>query len=168
MNIAVINAKDLFRYILKFLVIVSITFFMVKILKTIDLKKQEDNIKENSNEIKRQINEYSFTKCLSISIPLMEYGKEKKEESFFTSNKILAMGASILDKAILENTDLVINKDDLSTDDAEELVNKALFVPIQTNAPIIAHTMTSHLSLLCSIVVFSLSNSIIILFLPTS
>ena len=36
MNIAVINAKDLFRYILKFLVIVSITFFMVKILKTID------------------------------------------------------------------------------------------------------------------------------------
>ena len=48
MNIAVINAKDLFRYILKFLVIVSITFFMVKILKTIDLKKQEDNIKENT------------------------------------------------------------------------------------------------------------------------
>lgn len=129
MNIAVINAKDLFRYILKFLVIVSITFFMVKILKTIDLKKQEDNIKENSNEIKRQINEYSFTKCLSISIPLMEYGKEKKEESFFTNNKILAMGASILDKAILENTDLVINKDDLTTDDAEELVNKVAKLP---------------------------------------
>ena len=129
MNIAVINAKDLFRYILKFLVIVSITFFMVKILKTIDLKKQEDNIKENSNEIKRQINEYSFTKCLSISIPLMEYGKEKKEESFFTNNNILAMGASILDKANLENTDLVINKDDLTTDDAEELVNKVAKLP---------------------------------------
>ena len=129
MNIAVINAKDLFRYILKFLVIVSITFFMVKILKTIDLKKQEDNIKENSNEIKRQINEYSFTKCLSISIPLMEYGKEKKEESFFTNNKILAMGASILDKAILENTDLVINKDDLTTDDTEELINKVAKLP---------------------------------------
>lgn len=130
MNIAVINAKDLFRYILKFLVIVSITFFMVKLLKTIDLKKQEDNIKENSNEIKRQINEYSFTKCLSISIPLMEYGKEKNErESFFTNNKILAMGASILDEVILENTDLVINKDDLTTDDAEELVNKVAKLP---------------------------------------
>ena len=62
MNIAVINAKDLFRYILKFLVIVSIIFFMVKILKTVDLKKQEDNIKENSSNIKKQINEYSFTK----------------------------------------------------------------------------------------------------------
>ena len=47
MNIAVINAKDLFKYILKFLVIVSITFFMIKLLKTVDLKKQEDSIKEN-------------------------------------------------------------------------------------------------------------------------
>ena len=72
MNIAVINAKDLFRYILKFLVIVSITFFMIKLVKTVDLKKQEDSIKENSNNIKKQINEYSFTKCLDISIPLME------------------------------------------------------------------------------------------------
>ena len=43
MNIAVINAKDLFRYILKFLVIVSITFFMIKLVKTVDLKKQEKN-----------------------------------------------------------------------------------------------------------------------------
>ena len=53
MNIAVINAKDLFRYILKFLVIVSITFFMIKLVKTVDLKKQEENIKENGNNIKK-------------------------------------------------------------------------------------------------------------------
>ena len=108
MNIAVINAKDLFRYILKFLVIVSITFFMIKLVKTVDLKKQEENIKENGNNIKKQINEYSFTKCLDISIPLMEYGKKESEkENFFTNNKILAMGANILDEAILENTDYV-------------------------------------------------------------
>ena len=120
MNIAVINAKDLFRYILKFLVIVSITFFMIKLVKTVDLKKQEKNIKENGNNIKKQINEYSFTKCLDISIPLMEYGKKESEkENFFTNNKILAMGANILDEAILENTDLIINKNDLTTDDTE-------------------------------------------------
>lgn len=130
MNIAVINAKDLFKYILKFLVIFSIIFFMVKILKTVDLKKQEDNIKENSSNIKKQINEYSFTKCLDISIPLMEYGKEKTEkEKFFTNNKILAMGANILDEAILENTDLIINKNDLTTDDTEELINKVAKLP---------------------------------------
>lgn len=130
MNIAVINAKDLFRYILKFLVIVSITFFMIKLVKTVDLKKQEENIKENGNNIKKQINEYSFTKCLDISIPLMEYGKEESEkENFFTNNKILAMGANILDEAILENTDLIINKNDLTTDDTEELINKVTKLP---------------------------------------
>ena len=130
MNIAVINAKDLFRYILKFLVIVSITFFMIKLVKTVDLKKQEENIKENGNNIKKQINEYSFTKCLDISIPLMEYGKEESEkENFFTNNKILAMGANILDEAILENADLIINKNDLTTDDTEELINKVAKLP---------------------------------------
>lgn len=130
MNIAVINAKDLFKYILKFLVIVSITFFMIKLVKTVDLKKQEENIKENGNNIKKQINEYSFTKCLDISIPLMEYGKKESEkENFFTNNKILAMGANILDEAILENTDLIINKNDLTTDDTEELINKVATLP---------------------------------------
>ena len=130
MNIAVINAKDLFRYILKFLVIVSITFFMIKLLKTVDLKKQEDSIKENSNNIKKQINKYSFTKCLDISIPLMEYGKQENEkEKFFTNNKILAMGAGILDESILKSTDLIINQNDLTTDDTEELINKVAKLP---------------------------------------
>lgn len=130
MNVAVINVKDLFRYILKFFVIVSIIFFMVKVLKTVDLKKQEDSIKENSNNIKKQINEYSFTKCLDISIPLMEYGKEENEkEKIFTNNKILAMGASVLDESILNNTDLVINKKELTIDDTEELVNKVATLP---------------------------------------
>ncbi len=130
MNVAVINVKDLFRYILKFFVIVSIIFFMVKVLKTVDLKKQEDSIKENSNNIKKQINEYSFTKCLDISIPLMEYGKEENEkEKIFTNNKILAMGASVIDESILNNTDLVINKKELTIDDTEELVNKVATLP---------------------------------------
>ena len=45
------------------------------------------------------------------------------------SNKILAMGANILDEAILENTDLIINKNDLTTDDTEELINKVAKLP---------------------------------------
>lgn len=130
MNIAVINAKDLFRYILKFLVIVSIIFFMIKLLKTVDLKKQEDNIKESSINIKKQINEYSFIKCLDISIPLMEYGKEKSEkEKFFTNNKILAMGAGLLDESILKNTGLLIDEEELTNEDAEELIKEIAKLP---------------------------------------
>ena len=60
----------------------------------------------------------------------MEYGKKESEkENFFTNNKILAMGANILDEAILENTDLIINKNDLTTDDTEELINKVAKLP---------------------------------------
>lgn len=130
MNVAVINVKDLFRYILKFLLIISIIFFITKLLKTLDLKKQNINIKENSNNIKKQINEYSFTKCLDISIPLMEYGKEEnKKEKIFTNSKILAMGASVLDESILNNVDLVINEKELTIDDTEELVNKVATLP---------------------------------------
>lgn len=130
MNVAVINVKDLFRYILKFLLIISIIFFITKLLKTLDLKKQNINIKENSNNIKKQINEYSFTKCLDISIPLMEYGKEEnKKEKIFTNSKILAMGASVLDESILNNVDLVINEKELTIDDTEELVNKVTTLP---------------------------------------
>lgn len=130
MNVAVINVKDLFRYILKFLIIISIIFFITKLLKTLDLKKQNVNIKENSNNIKKQINEYSFTKCLDISIPLMEYGKEEnKKEKIFTNSKILAMGASVLDESILNNTDLVIDEEELTIDDTEELVNKVAILP---------------------------------------
>lgn len=130
MNIAVINVKDLFRYILKFLLIISIIFFITKLLKAVDLKKQKISIKENSNNIKKQINEYTFTKCLDISIPLMEYGKEENEkEKIFTNSKILAMGASILDESILKNTDLVIDEKELTIDDTEELVNKVSMLP---------------------------------------
>lgn len=130
MNVAVINVKDLFRYILKFLIIISIIFFITKLLKTLDLKNQKISIKENSNNIKKQINEYSFTKCLDISIPLIEYGKEEnKKEKKFTNRKILAMGASILDESILNNTDLVIDKEELTIDDTEELVNKVATLP---------------------------------------
>ena len=39
MNIAVINAKDLFKYILKFLVIISIILVLIKSIKSIDKVK---------------------------------------------------------------------------------------------------------------------------------
>lgn len=130
MNVAVINVKDLFRYILKFLIIILIIFFIINLLKTINLKKQEVGIKENSNYIKKQINEYSFTKCLDISIPLIEYGKEENEkEKIFTNSRILAMEASVLDEAILKNTDLVIDEKELTIDDTEELANEIAKLP---------------------------------------
>lgn len=46
MNIAVINVKDLFKYILKFLVIISIILLLVKGLKGVSGLAQEKTIKQ--------------------------------------------------------------------------------------------------------------------------
>lgn len=130
MNIAVINAKDLFKYILKFFAIISIIFFLIKSIKSIDKIKKKNTIKETLEKTTEQIGEYSFLNCLDLSISLMSYNKtENTNKDFLSSNKILAMGAGILDKSIYENSGLFINEEDLSIDDAEELANQIAELP---------------------------------------
>lgn len=124
MNITVINAKDIFKYIIKTIALIILIYICGKIFKNSDIIRQnkiEEEIKKNSSKIK----EYSFTECLDISISLMSYKKqETKVKNVLSSDKILAMGASILDKTIIENTDLIVNEKELTKDDVEELSNQ--------------------------------------------
>jgi len=130
MNIAVINAKDLFRYILKFFLLIIIIILLAKGLKSIINLKQKDVIKETIETTSKQINEYSFTNCLDISMSLMSYKKNKNNnKEILTSKKILAMGAGIFDESIYKNTDLIINEDELTIDDTEELINQIALLP---------------------------------------
>jgi len=130
MNIAVINAKDLFRYILKFFLLIIIIILLEKRLKSIINLKQKDVIKETIETTSKQINEYSFTNCLDISMSLMSYKKNKNNnKEILTSKKILAMGAGIFDESIYKNTDLIINEDELTIDDTEELINQIALLP---------------------------------------
>ena len=130
MNIAVINAKDLFKYILKFFLIISIIFFLIKSIKSIDKIKKENALKQSIETTTEQISKYSFLECLDISISLMSYTKaEEKTNNILTTDKILAMGAGILDKTIYEQSGLVINEEELTIDDAEELVNQIAELP---------------------------------------
>ena len=78
MNIAVINAKDLFRYILKFFVIICIIFFLIKAIKSIDKIKKENALKESIETTTKQISKYSFLECLDISISLISYTKTEE------------------------------------------------------------------------------------------
>ena len=111
MNIAVINAKDLFKYILKFLGIVFILFLFVKGIKSIISLKEKTNIEETIKTSGDKISKNSFLNCLDISISLMSYRNSKEyNNEILTKNTILAMGTGIFDKSIYENTDLVINK----------------------------------------------------------
>ena len=130
MNIAVINAKDLFKYILKFFAIISIILLLIKTIKNIDKLKRENTFKQTIEATTERINKYSFLDCLDISISLMSYTKsEDKDNKVLSSDRILAMGAGILDKSIYENSGLLINEEDLSIDDAEELVSQIADLP---------------------------------------
>lgn len=130
MNIAVINAKDLFKYILKFLGIVFILFLFVKGIKSIISLREKTNIEETIKTSGDKISKNSFLNCLDISISLMSYKNSKEyNNEILTKNTILAMGTGIFDKSIYQNTDLVINEEELTIDDTEELINKVAELP---------------------------------------
>lgn len=130
MNIAVINAKDLFKYILKFLGIVFILFLFVKGIKSIISLREKTNIEETIKTSGDKISKNSFLNCLDISISLMSYKNSKEyNNEILTKNTILAMETGIFDKSIYENTDLVINEEELTIDDTEELINKVAELP---------------------------------------
>ena len=130
MNIAVINAKDLFKYILKFFAIIFIILLLIKAIKNIDKLKRENTFKQTIEATTERINKYSFLDCLDITISLMSYTKiEDKDNKVLSSDRILAMGAGILDKSIYENSGLLINEEDLSIDDAEELASQIAELP---------------------------------------
>lgn len=130
MNIAVINAKDLFKNILKFLGMVFILFLFTKGIKSIISLKEKTNIEETIKVSGDKISKNSFLNCLDISISLMSYRNSKEyNNEILTKNTILAMGAGIFDKSIYENTDLVINEEELTIDDTEELINKVAELP---------------------------------------
>lgn len=117
MNIAVINIKDISKYGIKLGIIILLIYMCVQIFTSLKISKQ-DKIKEGIEQSVSEINEHSFTECLDISIGLMSYKKtENKNDKFFTTNKILAMGAGIFDetnyKTIDENIDLT-NENNIS------------------------------------------------------
>ena len=130
MNIAIINVKDLFKYILKFFVIIILVLILTNGIKGIIDVKQTANITKVIEENTSKISNKSFTKCLDISIPLMSYKKEENKTNYILTNKkIISMESGILDEKLLRNTDLVIEEQELTTDDVEELQNEIVEIP---------------------------------------
>lgn len=140
MNVAVINIKDLFKYILKFIIVTSILILLVKGIKNIDTKKQSQSIKETINNTTKQINKYSFTNCLDLSIALMSYkNREEVKEEFITNSKILAMGAGIFEQSIYSEeinnnqTSVETNSDEEVTKQIEELPSEVTTEEVKEN-----------------------------------
>ncbi len=129
MNIAVINIKDIVKYAIKAGIILVIIYICVQFFRN------SDNQKENliTEKIILEISDYSFLDCLDATISLISYNKENEREgNVLTNDKILAMGAGIFDDSILEETDLVIDEEELNEDDVEEVTSQ--YVEISKDA----------------------------------
>ncbi len=131
MNIAVISIKDIFKYALKLGIIICIIYICMQLINTSKSSNLNQNkLKEGLEEGVEKINKYTFLDCLDISMSLFSYKKTGEIKTKILSNQdILAMGSGIFDESILKNTDLVINKNELTIDDAEELANHIEEIP---------------------------------------
>lgn len=129
MNIAVLSIKDVFKYILKFFIMIILIVLLANIIKGISSAKKNVNIKETIDINTSKINNSSFLECIDLSLSLISYNKNKKERKILTNNKIISMGAGVLDEKILKSTDLLINKEELTQDDVEELQNSIADIP---------------------------------------
>ena len=70
MNIAVINVKDLFKYIFKLFLAFFLILLLINGVKNIIKTKQNISIKEKIENNTSKINEKSFTECLDLTMSL--------------------------------------------------------------------------------------------------
>jgi len=128
MNIAVINVKDLFKYILKFLLVMILIILLrngTKIIK--QLSKTKEIINSKTSEI---INK-KMLKCIDSSSSIFSYNKNKSI-NFLECNKILAYGTTILNKNILENKKINSNENELNLNDEEKIKNEIISKNVTT------------------------------------
>ncbi len=129
MNIAVINIKDIVKYGIKIGVVICLIYICIQIINVQNIGSQEQLKKGLEDEVQK-ISNNSFIECLDTSMSLFSYKKSNENKIKILSNQdILAMGTGIFDKSIFENTDLVINENELTIDDAEELANQVEEIP---------------------------------------
>ena len=131
MNIAVINIKDIFKYILKIGAIVCLIYICIHLIGVSkNARENQNKLKETLEEGVEKINNYTFLDCLDVTISLFSYKKTDGIKSkLLSSQDILAMESGMFDKSILKKTDLIINENELTLDDVEELANDVEEIP---------------------------------------
>lgn len=128
MNIAIINLKDILRFLIKIIIII------ILVISTITVILQ----KTNNYEIKYQTNfdifnikQKTLLECIDSCIALARHinNKNENKKKIIMSNEILNMGLGMINKEKLEASGLNINENELSLDDVEELKNQLEEIP---------------------------------------
>lgn len=100
MNIAIINIRDLFKYILKFFLGIVIVWILLSLIKTIKNIPKKNEIKQTIQNKTISIGNMSFVKCLEIILPqypnIIEKGNRRisvtdvlKMESTLFNNELI-------------------------------------------------------------------------------
>lgn len=76
-----------------------------------------------------KISKYTFLDCLDISMSLFSY--KKSDNNILTNKEVLAMESGIFNMSIFENTELLINENELTIDDAEEFAKQIEELPAE-------------------------------------
>lgn len=124
MNIAVINIKGIIKYALKLGMIICLIYICIHIINRKTTGTNQYLKREIGDGVQR-ISNKNYLECLDTSLSLFSYKKTDKNKFQILSNtQILALEMEILDKSILESTDLLIDESNLTVDDVEELANQ--------------------------------------------
>lgn len=114
-NVAVINIKDIGKYIAKALCVIIVLIVVANLFNKNDKIEEATKSIENTG---KQLISYSFLECLDVCIPGMKRVEFKKQETS-AIEKILGVELSMSNYIkILE--DLVVNENELTQEDIDE------------------------------------------------
>lgn len=98
MNVAVVNIKDILKYLVKAIIILSIIISFTRYFALPNVQKTSGELKENIEESTKKISKYSYTYCLDLSLPdlINNRGEEKESVEENIGQKILGMELNLI------------------------------------------------------------------------
>lgn len=122
LNIAVINLKDIFRNLVMLTVLICLVIIVTRFFSGINFNNGQKIIQEKINVKTKQISTYTYTECLGMALPIMNYSKDRSEETkIVSSSTILNLELGILDNKLIEENDTdEIKRNVVSSKPAEE------------------------------------------------
>ena len=84
-NVAVLNLKDIIKYLVGMAILFFIIFFGAKYMKNI--KKKSEEITSSADNISTEISEKNFLPCIETTLPVISQLESNKESNELNENK---------------------------------------------------------------------------------
>ena len=130
MNIAVINVKDLFKYILKFFCVILIIILITNGIKGISSLKQNMDITRTIESTTSEMKKNYFLECIDLNLSLLSYKKiNKPKPKSIKSTSIISMETEILNAKNLKPKEKTLENEVQTENVVEEIPNQIEELP---------------------------------------